>query len=401
MAGYATDGSFTVKTLAELLDSVAARQRGLIDDNLDTTQFGVVGQLNGIFCSELAELWELAEAVHDAIDPDKAVGVQQDTLYALTGVTREGAKPSRVVAQVTLAPGADIAVGLAQASVLGKSDVKFRNAEPMVNSSGVEAVFNVAFTSVATGAVLANAGTLTVIDTVLPGWVGVTNASDAEPGSDIEGNSAFRRRRVDELVAEGGGSLPGLRADLLRLETVHAAYVLENDEEVTVDGLPPKSFEAIVQSVAGADDEDAIAQVIWTGKPSGIYPQGTEPAILVNGNDGFDHAVRFSRPIVRPIYVSLRLLTDPSRYAGDEAAKTSIALASQDVTAVGYLDVGADVYAGRIVAAAMALKGVINAEARLSFDPILNFDSAATALVISTRELAAVDTSRITISAFP
>lgn len=400
MAGFATDGSFTVKTLAEIDAGFVAQQRANIDAALDTSQFGVIGQLNGIMASELASLWEVAEELHDAIDPDKAVGAEQDGLYALTGTVRRGELKSTVVCQVLLQPGTNIATGDAQASVDGNAQAKFANAEPMVNAGASAATFDVAFASVATGPVIANAGTLTVIDTPLVGWSSVTNALDADSGALVEGNSAFRRRREEELAAIGGGTVSGVRADLMRLKTVRAASVIENTRWVPNDGMPPKSIEAVVVSYAGALDEQTIAATIWANKAGGIETYGSSSREVVD-SEGISQTVKFSRPASKPIYVALRLLTDPLKYQGDSIAKTAMVAGAEDTSSVGYLDVGADVYAGRIVAAAMALPGVVNAEARLSFDSIGTFDDASTSLVISQREIAALDTSRIDISPFP
>jgi hypothetical protein len=403
MAGFAIDGSFVPKTLAEILDDIAAAQRANIDAALDTSQYGVVGQLNGIVGNALAELWQLAEALHDALDPDKAVGAQQDGLYALSGTLRRAASRSTVVASVKLGGGASIAAGLAQASVLTNPAAKFVNADPMLNAGGSDAFVSVRFAALDTGPVLANAGTLTVIDTPQAGWLEITNVLDAEPGAVLETNSLFRRRRVIELAAQGGGTVPGLRADLLRMPSVRAALVIENQTMEAVDGMPPKSLEAIVQSVSGTggSDDAAIAALIWANKPVGIQPFGSDGPHEVLDSEGVVHPVYFSRPLDVPIYVVLRLLTDPLRYQGAELAKTAIVEAAEDPDEVGYLDVGADVYAGRIVAAAMALSGVINAEARLSFVAFAEFDDGTTSLAISPREIAQVDTGRIVITGFP
>lgn len=401
MAGFNADGSFEPRTLAEILAGFEARERANIDAALDVSLYSPVGQLNAIMASELASLWELAEELHDAIDPDRAVGDQQDALYSLTGTLRRGETASSVVATVVLQPGADIVAGVAQASVFGSATAKFVNTVSMANPTLAPITIPVAYHSIATGPVIAPAGTLTVIDSPQSGWTSITNALDADPGTLVESSSAFRRRRELELAAQGGVTVPGLRADLLRLDTVHAASVIENYSWVQVGDLPPKSLEAVVRSAAGAGDEQTIADTIWSNKATGIETVGNQPPLTVTDEEGVAHAIHFSRPVERTIYVALRLLTDPLHYPGDAVTRQALVDASEDPAAVGYLDVGADVYAGRLVAAAMALPGVVNAEARLSFDPITSFDAASTSLVITQREIAGIDTGRIAIGAFP
>jgi uncharacterized phage protein gp47/JayE len=400
VAGLTADG-FVAKTFDDIEQGFIVRQRADIDTNIDTTRFELVGQLNGIMASAIAELWELALELHDSLDPDAAVGWAQDSLYSLTGTQRRDRKRSTVVARVKLQPGTDIAVGDATASVLGNSVVKFTNAQPMVNVGVAAAYFDVTFEAVDYGPTIANAGMLQVIDTPLVGWDEVNNLTDAQPGTLVESNAAYRVRRVEELASQGGGTTPGIRADLLKIATVRAVIVVENTTLATVDGVPPKSFEVIVRSddIGGLDDA-AIAASIWSNKPAGIEAFGTEDPVAVTDSEGVVHAIRFSRPTERAIYVALRLLTGTA-YVGHVAAKQAIVDATESSAAVGYLDVGADVYAGRLVAAAMALPGVVNADARLSFAPIVDFTAAPVALVIGSREIAAVDTSRISIGAFP
>jgi hypothetical protein len=400
MAGLTTDG-FDSKTLADIEASIVARQRATIDANLDTTEFELIGQLNGIYAGELAELWEVAQELYDSFDPDKAVGQQQDSLYSLTATLRQGASKSTVVAQVMLEPGANIAAGDAVASVFGSnSTIRFQNRDPMVNVGEAAAPFPAVFVAQVTGPVVANAGLLTVKETSPIGWASITNALDAELGTLIESDSAYRVRRVVELAAQGGGTFPGMRADLLQLSTVRAAIVVENDSDDTVDGLPPHSFECVVRSDTGASDEANIAALIWGNKPLGINPFGVI-ITSVPDSEGVMHAVGFSRPTELQVYVALRLLTDPSMYPGDAATKAALVVTAEDTTAIGFLDVGVDVYAGRLIAAAMAQPGVLNAEARVALATITSFDTAPVAVIVGQREIATLDTSRISIGAFP
>ena len=106
-----TPEGFVAKTLEEIEAGMQQKQRDNIDPAIDTSQFGLIGQLNGIMASEIAAVWELAEAVNDSQDPDKAQGTQQDGLYALTGTTRDDAQASLVVCDNTLQPGTTIPIG--------------------------------------------------------------------------------------------------------------------------------------------------------------------------------------------------------------------------------------------------------------------------------------------------
>lgn len=398
MAWGLTPDGFVAKTLEEIEAGFVQQQRDNIDPAIDTSQFGLIGQLNGIMASEIASLWELAEAVNDSQDPNKAGGASQDALYSLTGTTREDAQPSLVMCDVTLQPGTAIGVGEAIASVVGKPSSRFANAAPMVNAGGFVATVSVLFEALEPGPTVANANTLTNRETLITGWESVTNPEDAQLGSNIESDAEYRQRREDELFAQGGGTVDGIRADLLQLETVVAVNVIENTDTVPVGGLPPKSFCAIVRSDPGADDDQAIADCIWENKPAGIQAFGTE-MVVVTDSEGGAHAVGFSRPAETDVYVALRLTTDAS-YIGHDALKTILVASAETPNTPGYLDVGVDVYAGRFVTVAMQQRGVLNAEARVSFDSA-DYATGVPSLAIAPTETAVLDTGRISIVAIP
>lgn len=396
MAGLTPDG-FVAKTYEEIRAGFEAQQRATIDPNLDTSDYSALGQLNGIMATEIAGLWELAEEVYDSFDPDKAAGASQDALYSLTNTIRRGAQKSTVLTTVSLNTSTNILKGEGQASVAGNPSAKFVNDEAMVNVSGATGNFTVRFVAVATGPILANAGTLTEIDTPLAGWNSITNPQDATPGSVIELDSLYRLRRLQEIAAQGGGTVPGMRADLRALDTVIAADVLENDSDYYVGTLPPKSLEAVVLSEEGADDEVTIAETLWKNKTGGTKLFGLQ-SVVIQDSEGYERTIFFSRPTLREVTVLLRLKTNPALYVGEATAKAAIVSALEDATSPSHVSVGDDVFAGHIVSDGMKLPGVLNAEARVSFDAGATWDSGAVEIAIEPRDIAVFDTSRVHIT---
>lgn len=399
MAWGLTPEGFVAKTLEEIEAGFVAKQRANIDASIDTSQFGLIGQLNGVMASEIAALWELGEAVNDSQDPDKARGTSQDALYSLTSAPRDGAQPSLVLCECTLDPGTAIPAGEAIASVVGNPSARFANTVPLVNAGGASAVVVAQFEATEPGATIANANTLTVRETLIAGWAAVTNPADAQPGSAVESDAAYRNRREDELFAQGGGTLDGIRADLLQLPTVIAVGKAENTSmAVSADGLPSKSFCMIVHSSVGADDDQAIADSIWGNKPAGMQSYGTT-VVSVTDAEGEPHDVGFSRPLDVAVYVALRLTTDLN-YIGDDAMRVALIASAETPNTAGYLDVGVDVYAGRFVSVALQQRGVLNAEARVSFTAA-DYPTGVPSLVIASRETGALDTARISIVPIP
>ncbi len=396
MAGLTLEG-FERKTLEELLAEVEAEQRANIDPGIDTTLFSLVGQLNAVIGSKLAELWELGQDLYDMLDPDKVEDAAQDALYLLTGSLRKPATKSTVTATVNLEPGASIAIGDAVASVLGNPTARFVNTEPMVNAGDSADDFDVLFEAEATGPVFANDGTLTVIETPQTGWNSITNPEDADVGENIESNAAYRLRRETELAAPGGATLIGSRADLSRLDGVEAVDILENTGSVVNgDGLPPHSFEAIVHGTASDQD---IAESIFSNKPAGIEAYGST-VVTVTDSEGIEHSIGFSEPDERSVYIAIEVEVDADYDDDDDhdALKAAIVNASTDVTSANYLAPGDDLYAGRIICAALEQPGVLNARVGLAFSSITVPEDGDEKLVIARREIAVLDDGRIDVT---
>jgi hypothetical protein len=396
MAGLTPEG-FVAKTEAEILADIEAYQRAHIDPGLDTSEQTLIGRLNRVFASKFAELWNLGSELYDMLDPDKVGGAQQDALYALTNTRREKPTKSKVTATVNLNGGTSIGVGEAVASVLGNDEARFVNVEPMVNADDHALDVQVAFEAENTGPLFAAlAGTLTVIETPITGWNSITNALDAELGKDTESDADFAVRRLVDLAAPGGCSLIGMRADLSRLVGVTAVQVLENDTDVTNgDGMPPHSVEAVV---LGGDDNE-IAATVRKDTAGGITTFGST-LVVVTDEDGVDHDVRFSRPTERNAYVAVEVEVGDD-YAGDAALKAALVAHAVSLTDASFLDVGTNVYAGRVVCSAIKVAGVLNARVGLSFSSISDPDAGVTKLTIGKREIARLDSSRISVTVLP
>jgi hypothetical protein len=162
--------------------------------------------------------------------------------------------------------------------------------------------------------------------------------------------------------------------------------------------MPPKSIWAIVRSAPGALDEQTIAETIWAAKAGGIEAFG-DIIVSVLDSEEVPHDVGFSRPAEVAVYIALRVTTNAD-YAGNEALKTAIVASAESPASAGYLDVGVDVYAGQFVTVAMLQRGVLNAEARVSFSSS-DYATGLPALVVGQTQTGAVDTARISVVPIP
>lgn len=383
-----TENGWNPKSLEVLTAEVEAELKAApaLGPEINVAATSILGQLNGVFLPKLAELWEVGGAIYHSQDPDRNIGDAQDSVAAITGTIREAATKSRASCTVNLAAGANIAIGAATASVSGNSNARFTNTTVMANPGGSAANFTVVFEALVTGPVVANAGTLTVRDNSPTGWNSITNPADAVLGTEIEGNSALRIRREQELRQQGGSVIAAIASDLLTVDDVIDVVMLENDTDYTDnDGLPPHSFEAIVDGGTDA----AVADMIWRSKGGGIQTHGDETETITD-SEGVTHDVGFTRPTDRNVYIEVDVDVDAEDYPddGDDQIKTALATLGDDT-----LGIGDDVIRTRLYGAIYAISGVIDVTAiRLGFSAS---PTGTANLEIGTRERSRWDTARI------
>jgi len=388
---YGVDSTgFASKPLTVILEDKEAREKADIDPALDVSPAQPLGQLNGIHAADTRDAWELAEAVYNSFDPDKAEGVPLDNLCALTGTYRKPATFTKVAVTLTFGAAATIPQG-SLVSVVGHPEIVCAlDAAVTRGSAGTSPGTMTCTTS---GPIEINAGTLTEIVTPVSGWSSVTNAADGDPGEAVETDTALRKRRILELQGAGNGSPDGIRADLLKVTGVEEALVLENTTDVTILGyLPPHSLQAIVWdgSVPAAADLD-IGKTIWRNRSAGIGMYGATDVTVVDAL-GVDQVVSFDRATQKLLYVDITLKKN-SAYGGDTAVKEAI-VALVNSTATRRL--GRDVVALAVKAAPLSVEGVEDVtvcELDFSASP-----SATANLPVADTEIAIASAARITIA---
>lgn len=173
-----------------------------------------------------------------------------------------------------------------------------------------------------------------------------------------------------------------------------ASQPLWTNEWVNDNGIPSKSFEAVVEG--GLDDD--IAQEIWETQPSGISSFGNT-TVIIQDSEGRDQTIRFSRAISRYIHVKVKrdfYIEEDYPSNGDDLIKESIV----NWSLVGF-NTGVDVIRQRIGDPVYQVSGVGDIE--ISIDVTDNPGDTPTYALdnipISARELAVFDVSRIVVEA--
>ncbi len=156
------------------------------------------------------------------------------------------------------------------------------------------------------GAIICPSGTLNIIVSPVLGLLCATNNEQARSlGRLRESDIEYRARRSGASAIIGQNVWQALKAKLADVRGVSSANVINNDtDKISSEGLPPHSYQAVVE---GGDDQE-IAAVLWNNKPTGIPCVGSVKVsyYIEETKQFFD--IYFSRPSGVPILVRIELI---------------------------------------------------------------------------------------------
>lgn len=320
-----TPAGFTPKTTQDVLNDIETDEANLISATLDVSADQPVGQLNGIFAAKAGEIWELVGELVGMFSRGNAEGAILDNTGDLTGTPRDPPTATVVDVTVNLNAGTTLPLGT-KACVAGFPLVTFSIQAPVTNSGGSPADFPAVFVCDTDGPNVVNPSTFTQILTPVTGWNTITNSAAGTPGSNVETDTAYRVRQVQDLFAQGSSDLDSIIAAVSKVTGVIQVIGFENDTLVIdpVTLLPGKSFEIVLwDGPSPAASNQDIVNAIWSQKPSGIQSYGSSSHTIVDAQ-GVTRAVFFTRATQVPIYFELDI-HELTGYAGDTAVKAAVA----------------------------------------------------------------------------
>lgn len=381
MSGLTSQG-FEPKPLDTIKTDLGSGFRAVFGAAITLIAQSIFGQIIGIFAERLADLWQLGLAIWNASTREGAIGIQLDNIGALTGTHRLPATYTHV--QVTCAGVAATVITAGSIVSIPGIDSKFINDSPGTIGGGGTVVID--FRATTTGPLAAPSGTVTHIDSPISGWASCTNPLDENIlGADIESDAAYRLRQVAELRALGSSTVAAIRAKLFDVLNVTDVFIFDNVGELTdANGLPPHTFECVVVGGLNAD----IASVISLNKPVGVGTYGTSSVAAVDGN-GFPVTIKFSRPTVLNVYVTVNVLVE------DAVAPSNVATLIKDAIVAYEINyhVGSEVRSSAFIPNIFAATpGIL--ESSLPFIGTAASPVSSATLVVTNRQKADLDTSR-------
>lgn len=240
-------------------------------------------------------------------NPLTAEGVWQDALGKIYFLSRQLATPSEATCLCSGLGGTVIPRGAVIKSSVDGARWVCAGATTIPDSGETY----VRFMSGDAGAITADAGTLTEIVTVIPGWDAVINPEAAITGGLPESQREFETRRYNSVAKNARGSLSAIYGALADIKNVIDVVVLENtgNDPVVKWGatIPGHS---IYVSIVGGDDAE-IAETIYRKKDAGCGTAGntalTWQDMDMPGNPVYTYYIERPEPVEFGIRVTIGL----------------------------------------------------------------------------------------------
>ena len=285
-----TEAGFVPRTVQEIVSGIESRLKSVFGDSFDVTPSSPDGQIIGVIAQECWEQEQNAFATFQTLSPMLANGVALDYVVDYNNLKRIVDRPCQVMVILSGVSGTVIPQG----SLVGtESGLTFATAYEVFLPATVLAVcttlgdFNV------------NVGEITKVKTVITGWTAVSNTTEGDRGIPYESDAQLRARRDLSIEAQGAHSIGTIQSAVANLG-VSFLQVIENDSAVTVDTIPPKSFEVVVRG----GEPRQIALAISKTRPLGVKAFGTEYHDVLDSL-GQLRTIGFTRPT--PVQIFLKV----------------------------------------------------------------------------------------------
>lgn len=350
-----TEKGFKRPAYNELLEGQEARARKLFGEDIDTSGESILGKYIRINVYDLDQCYELLEDVYYARFPNSARGQSLDRLCPFSGAVRDPATAAKI--KVCFHGNAGTVIPAAF-QVSGGGLIFYADQDYTIGAEGTAAAsLNCSETGTAGNL---PAGTELAVVNPDADIESVDFLEIAAYGQDQEKDTALRVRFNKSVAGSGSATTDAIRGAIFRVPLVDGAVVIENEEEIIVNGRPPHSFECYV--LAPESQDQLIAKAIFSKKPLGIKSLGSvEVEVLDEG--GKPHIVRFSRTVRKDIRLKAEILTN-QYFESDGASQIKDNLMEY----INNLANGEPVYVSSLYGYIHGVHGVVNVQSLLISD---------------------------------
>lgn len=301
---YIGINGLVTQELDEILTSLITQFRSIYGQDINLEQNSPDGQWLNILAQEKKDILDLFTSYYNNLDPDRVVGIPQQILYKLNGLTINAYTYSYVYVTVNVSEdvtlsGLDDNIESADGTGYTVRDTNGNRwilTETQELSAGS---YTLNFRSAELGAITTLANTVNIMETVLKGVTSVNNpAANYITGNQGETSAQFRQRRNRAMAVPSQGFEESLQSQMLNLPNVTQCKVYNNREDTTEDDIPPHTTWVIVEG--GSSDD--IGRVIYNNLPPGIPMKGTQ-SVEITKQNGDIETVYYDLPLAVPLYI--------------------------------------------------------------------------------------------------
>lgn len=274
--------------------------KGIYGENINLESNTSDGQWLNILAQQKIDALDFQVQLYNNLDVDSVVGLPQQVLYKLNGLTIKDFTYSFVYVNVTVSQnvsltGLDSDIANTDGTGYTVTDINGNN---WILAESISLVQNdepylLLFRAQELGQITALANTITTMSTIVAGVTEVNNpANNFITGQTGETAAEFRTRRNRSLQAPSQGFKESIEGQLLALNDVSDAKVYDNKDDANIDGVL-----VIVQG--GTSNE--IGNIIYNNLPPGINTQGAYVATITVNNR--NKVLNYDKPNPIPILV--------------------------------------------------------------------------------------------------
>jgi len=320
---------FTNKTLAEILAEQKTEFETTIDPYVNLLPEEVLGQLRDIYAKGLKDAFDLAESVYGQMGLT-ATGIGLDIIGALLGKPRLAATYANIRDYNVVAAAG---ITLASGTIFRGSndpDAEYQTVADIDLTLGANTID---VTAINTGSTTVTTDDVSIIATPTANLTSGTNSVSSTfiNGTDLETDDEYRIRLFQVPTVARTLRVSAIEnaitdinddADTEGYTEVAAIKLIENEENVTVDGMRAHTIQPVIYYAGGADatTDSKIAEAIAKSKPEGIRTVSTA-ATSYSEDVTVGNSVRtitFSRADTETIYIDID--TSPTLSADNKTA---------------------------------------------------------------------------------
>ena len=316
-SNYIGVNGLVTQSLDEIKADLTTKFQNIYGYDINLEQNSPDGQWINILAQEKKDILDLFTQYYNNLDVDRVVGIPQQILYKLNGLTINAYTYSYVYIDITTTQALNLNGisnnDLENADATGYT-VTDSNGNRWILTTGTTSSTisliagvnqNLRFRAADLGSITALPNTITIMETIIAGVSSVNNpANNYITGATGESDAQYRIRRNRSVTVPSQGFADSIEAQLLNLDNVTQAICYQNRTNTTdANGIPAHGVWVIVNGGASED----IGRVIYNNLSPGIAMKGTQSVQITRVNGTDIETINYDNGSATTLYVQMNI----------------------------------------------------------------------------------------------